>query len=851
MRIGFQTVYQNMQVSQQQTQNNLTDITKQLSSGKKIQYGYEGSSTFVETLRLDYEELTLQQGIDVSDRAKKFSDNTDTTLSQFSTTLDNFKQKLVQAGNEIHSDESLAALADDMEAMKNHFIALANTSIGGEYIFSGTAVNTAPIGNDGKYYGNNQSMQGLVSTNNLLTYNITGQEMFYGKDSDVSRKVTTNIKKLNQESLHPEIMTKENKGEISKEVFITETDTLRAYLGDSNDNTTDNETEYFYLRGRKPDGTTFSSKFEFDINYTNKDNAATVRDLLDRIGKEYGNTAISKVVDVSLNAWGQIEITDLRVGSSNLDFHMISASGAKGDVTNTDELLSNGAHVTEYIKGNFYAEKVSDSVSTLQDNYDHRIHTLATTLKKGDNSVAKPLDTLSDVLGANITDLTFGGNKINNSDGSAGSAVGPLSLVSDLGLTMSSTIEDLMGALKTAYSSDGTGNDIDVDLVNGKLVFFDTNVQNLTNEQFEPPYDGPSSFSFTMESVGGDAFSNDYTVEYDKVRFQKNGSYLTSNVPQVVKSNSNYATASTKLSEVAGTSLDGQTYKMEVTDTKGVEYIVNVNFSNTLPNGSEFEIVEKSTGTSYGPYTIYNPLDDPISAATADDMTYKQLNDVISIATTFSTLNPGSLPGNGLNAVGKAAYESALTAAQYLVDVKLDYNGTITIKDLKNSSTKLEFSIYDENTSMFDTANRHRPGLTFNANNALTIDDPHVDFFTTIDNIITAVRNNIYRPDGFNADGDFDYFTRNTGIQNSLEIIDHLQNHINKIHAKNGAQGNAFSYALEKNEALVMQVKTLRSYVLDADVAETTMKFSQLTLNYQAMLSSVSKITKLSLVNYI
>ncbi|MBD5167364.1 MAG: hypothetical protein HDT11_00490, partial [Helicobacter sp.] len=72
-----------------------------------------------------------------------------------------------------------------------------------------------------------------------------------------------------------------------------------------------------------------------------------------------------------------------------------------------------------------------------------------------------------------------------------------------------------------------------------------------------------------------------------------------------------------------------------------------------------------------------------------------------------------------------------------------------------------------------------------------------------------------------------------------------------KVHTKVGAQGNAFSYEIERAETLLVQTKELRSDAVDADIPETYAYFVQLTMNYQALLSATAKINQLSLVNYI
>ena len=166
----------------------------------------------------------------------------------------------------------------------------------------------------------------------------------------------------------------------------------------------------------------------------------------------------------------------------------------------------------------------------------------------------------------------------------------------------------------------------------------------------------------------------------------------------------------------------------------------------------------------------------------------------------------------------------------------------------------MEFMLYDNQSSNFALDANGRvnttghPALTFQANNAIIADDPHVDFFKQIDTIIQALEDGTYRPGGSN---EYDDSMRNPGIQNALLVFDHLADHVNKAHTKNGAQGNSFKYSIERTESLIVQVKTLRSETIDTDFAETYLQFSTLSLNYQAMLSSIGKISQLSLVNYI
>ena len=92
---------------------------------------------------------------------------------------------------------------------------------------------------------------------------------------------------------------------------------------------------------------------------------------------------------------------------------------------------------------------------------------------------------------------------------------------------------------------------------------------------------------------------------------------------------------------------------------------------------------------------------------------------------------------------------------------------------------------------------------------------------------------------------------RNIGIQNAITKLDDLQEHISRSHSVVGAQSNALTTSLERTEVLKISTLTLRSSVIDTDLAEASLKLTQLTLNYEAMLSTVGRVSQLSLVNYL
>jgi flagellar hook-associated protein 3 FlgL len=214
--------------------NELYKINKNISSGRQIQTSYDDSSLYSDVVRLENEEKTLSQASDSAQKALSFSTNTDTTLNQLQTTLDSFKTKLIRATNAEHDETSLDAIASDLEGMKKHMLALANTSINGQYLFAGTAVTTKPMQDDGSNRGNDKTMKALVGSEVELAYNIDGKSLFYGVDNDYNKKITTNVRLYNQTLLHPvQNDPYATEGSISEEKFLTSSDTIRDLMGDT------------------------------------------------------------------------------------------------------------------------------------------------------------------------------------------------------------------------------------------------------------------------------------------------------------------------------------------------------------------------------------------------------------------------------------------------------------------------------------------------------------------------------------------------------------------------------------------------------------------------------------------
>lgn len=726
----------------------LHKLNTQISSGLKIQNSFEDSSVYNDGMRLDYEVATLEQVQTATSKAQHFSKNTDKALGEFKQQLENFKTKLVQGANEIHSQTSREAIANDLQGIKNHLVNIANTSINGQFLFAGSAINTKPINGDtNEYFGNAQAMKAVGGAQVNLTYNQNGQELFLGKDGDYNKKITSNT-----------MLKAQNLDDRNKTVYIDSEHKMRDLIGfkyvkdektlTNQDFTGTGAREFqkttFFLQGKKPNGTSFTSKFKMTSD-------ASINDLLEKIGTEYGNTPTNKVVEVTINNQGQINVKDLSKGNQVIDFHMIAATK----------------------KLNKAEDLTAANISAASGEFD------------------------------SVDSLTSGANSLE-----AKVRANP----SDYEITefVKSKYEDLGGAVTNAY-------------------------------------------------------------DYDKINLKQEGRNLVGTVSQVERGSGKFADDNTTLSQVVGAknlydgerdkyNINDQTLKMQIKSRSGGNYKVDVKFGAGSPPTASGDATVKITrpdGTTYTTKvwdSFYNDTTNPPTTEGRDtqskNMTFRQLNDIIGMVASDSV--PAGAGGN--TQADYAAYKQAIANSQGSVEANMDHRGRIKVTDKQNAVTPIKVGIYDEaNSDQFygdstgtTPATKQGDGSlwSFSANNGVEIDSPSVDIFDDLDRMIEAVRSGQYRADSQSE------HPRNSGIQGAIERLDHIADHVNKIHTKVGNQTNTLTQTNTHASVMEVNVKTVKADITNADYGETYMNLMQKMMSYQAMLQSVAKINQLSLLNY-
>lgn len=737
-------------INQVQTgMKNLYKSYNQLSSGLQIQNSYEGAGMYITNARLEYEYATLSQIEDASKLADELMKNTDSTMSEMEKLLTQFKVKVTEAANATQTPTSREVIAKELETIRQQIVDLANTSVNGQFLFSGSLTNTKPFDYSGNYYGDDKRLNIVTGDGVKNAYNIPGYDLFYKADNDFKKQITTNVSftdnryDLVQDS--------------SKKRYLESSDKISYLIGLNyvKDNTNGGLDYYkdfeqqpmefpptaLYVQGVKPDGTSFKSA----VLVESKD---TIQGMLDKIGALYGNTTTSKVVDVTINKSGQIQITDLKQGNTVLDFHAVAYTPqfeTRDQLKNATDAMAAAGVTGEQLTNNILGQAFPNG---------------------------------------NITDPAQG---------------------------------------NYTYAVGG---------------------QNYTMTLHKTDF----IFSKMTDTEGNDANGADY----DNVYFETKNNKVIGNVSQVLKDGGAYATDSTKLSEVATGNLANTTLNLKVSSRAGNTYDVTINLGNST--------------VSYTPQGGGNPVTFPIMhtdpttlnsgvVTPTNEITYRQLNDIIGLfaddrqPTVTITPNNNRIDTNNYNTLSQAFATSRVS-----VNVDMDYKGRISVTDRLSAGTKIQIALTDSRSGVFPNPPQNNltttaqtttgSALSFSANNALIIDEPHNDLINDLETMIQAVRYNYLRADSTGA------YPRNTGMQGALERLDHLNEHIIKQRTIIGADQKAMSDTKKKVMTLKVNVKSTQNEVIGADLPEVYSQLMQQQLTYQAALKASTTLSQLSLLNY-
>jgi flagellar hook-associated protein 3 FlgL len=196
MRITSTTNYITMRQGLESTLSSVADAQNQLSTGKRILRYSDSPSDAVTALRFASQESDWAAYKHSADDATRWLNTADGTLQSVSSTLQKVRTLAVNGINGSLGQSSREALADEVDALRDHLVDLANTKIGNRGLFSGfqdTAV--AKNGTAWNYAGDDGKVNRQIGPSMQIAVNLTGSEVF-GFDQGAGQDVFSTLDKL-------------------------------------------------------------------------------------------------------------------------------------------------------------------------------------------------------------------------------------------------------------------------------------------------------------------------------------------------------------------------------------------------------------------------------------------------------------------------------------------------------------------------------------------------------------------------------------------------------------------------------------------------------------------------------
>jgi flagellar hook-associated protein 3 FlgL len=163
----------------QNVQAQLTTTQERLSSGKQITkpsddpFGTSRSLLFTSEI-----SANTQYQSNVQD-ASSWLTTTDTALSSISSDAGRARDLMLQGANGTLDQNDKDAIADELDQLVDSIKTAGNTQYAGNYVFAGTATQTAPftVGGADAYAGNTDAINRSIGQGVTMQVNVTGDQV--------------------------------------------------------------------------------------------------------------------------------------------------------------------------------------------------------------------------------------------------------------------------------------------------------------------------------------------------------------------------------------------------------------------------------------------------------------------------------------------------------------------------------------------------------------------------------------------------------------------------------------------------------------------------------------------------
>ena|GEM_PF-6064746 len=179
---------------EQNLQSELTD-TQEIASGHRVNQPSDDPSALVQIVgyKTQLSDITGYQN-DITS-AKAPLESLDTSLSTLNNTLERANELAITSGSGTPDASSNQAMAEEVQQLYSTAVSIANTNVGGQYIFAGDNSNANPINpNTGELMSDTNSMNQNIGVDVNVTTNVQAGSLFNFARVNGTADSTTAIK---------------------------------------------------------------------------------------------------------------------------------------------------------------------------------------------------------------------------------------------------------------------------------------------------------------------------------------------------------------------------------------------------------------------------------------------------------------------------------------------------------------------------------------------------------------------------------------------------------------------------------------------------------------------------------
>jgi flagellar hook-associated protein 3 FlgL len=198
-RVTQSMLNQNLLYNLQRNAREMEKLQNQMSSGKKITKPSDDPVTAVRSMFYHSTLNEIEQFKSNIDEGISWMTTADESLADINSVLQRVRELTLQGLNGTNGESEREAIAKEIEQLKEHIGQVANSQIGGRYIFAGTDVKTPPYRENpltsekGFVNENNAKIEVQVGPSNSVQINIPGTEIFNKSGTDGMFKVLDDI----------------------------------------------------------------------------------------------------------------------------------------------------------------------------------------------------------------------------------------------------------------------------------------------------------------------------------------------------------------------------------------------------------------------------------------------------------------------------------------------------------------------------------------------------------------------------------------------------------------------------------------------------------------------------------